>query len=57
MECKHTVNDLYTTIINAHMDAADNSISKRKRVKKTSALRERTCQGEKERIEESLYEK
>ena len=57
MECKHTVNDLYTTIINAHMDAAENSISKRKRVKKTSALGERTCQGEKERIEESLYEK
>ena len=25
--------------------------------KKTSALRERTCQGEEERIEESLYEK
>ena len=39
------------------MDAAENSISKRKRVKKTSALGERTCQGEKERIEESLYEK
>ena len=57
MENKHTVNDLYTTIINAHMDSAEKCISKRKRVKKTSALGERTCQGEKERIEESLYEK
>ena len=39
------------------MDAAEKCISKRKRVKKkTSALGERTCQEEKEQIEESLYE-
>lgn len=43
-------------MINAHMDAAEKCISKRKRVKKTSALGERTCQEEKERIKESLYE-
>ena len=45
LEKKHTVNDLYTTMINAHVDAAEKCIPKRKGVKKTSALGERTCQG------------
>ena len=44
-------------MINAHMDAAEKSTPNRKRVKKTSALKGRTCQGEKERIEESPFEK
>ena len=34
LEEKHTVNDLYTTKINAPMDAAEKCILKRKRVEK-----------------------
>ena len=34
LEEKHTVNDLYTTMIKAQMDAAEKCIPKKKRVKK-----------------------
>ena len=34
LEEKHTVNDLYTTMIKAQMDEAEKCISKKKRVKK-----------------------
>ena len=34
LEEKHTVNDLYTTMIEAQMNAAEKCISKKKRVKK-----------------------
>ena len=34
LEKKHTVNDLYTTMIKAQMDAAEKCIPKKKRVKK-----------------------
>ena len=33
LEKKHSVNDMYTTMINAHMDAAEKCIPERKRVK------------------------
>ena len=39
------------------MDAAEKCIPKKKTSEKTSALGERTCQGQKERVEESLFEK